>query len=67
MQEALINLLLNAAQAMHGQGHIRITATADTDADQAVLRVKDSGPGIPPQYLNRIFDPFFTLKARAQA
>lgn len=62
MQEALINLLLNAAQAMHGQGHIRITAVADTDADQAVLRVEDSGPGIPPQYLNRIFDPFFTLK-----
>jgi signal transduction histidine kinase len=62
MQEALINLLLNAAQAMRGQGRIRITAKTDQTAAQAVLQVEDNGPGIPSEYLGRVFDPFFTLK-----
>ena len=62
MQEVLINLLLNAAQAMEGKGEVRISAKVDEPAGMAVLRVSDTGKGIEPQYLGRVFDPFFSLK-----
>ena len=62
MQEVLINLLLNAAQAMDGKGEVRISAQVDESAGMAVLRVSDTGKGIEPQYLGRVFDPFFSLK-----
>ncbi|WP_374289146.1 sensor histidine kinase [Desulfovibrio desulfuricans] len=62
MQEVLINLLLNAAQAMNGEGLVRITARADEPASMVELCVSDSGKGIEAQYLGRIFDPFFSLK-----
>lgn len=62
MQEVLINLLLNAAQAMNGEGLVRITARADEPAGMVELCVSDSGKGIEAQYIGRIFDPFFSLK-----
>ena len=62
LQEVLINLLLNAAQAMDGKGEVRISAQVDEPAGMAVLRVSDTGKGIEPQYLGRVFDPFFSLK-----
>ena len=62
LQEVLINLLLNAAQAMDGKGEVRISAQVDEAAGMAELRVSDTGKGIEPQYLGRIFDPFFSLK-----
>ena len=62
MQEVLINLLLNAAQAMNGKGEVRITASVDEPAGMAELRVRDSGKGIEPENLGRVFDPFFSLK-----
>jgi len=62
MQEVLINLLLNAAQAMNGKGEVHITACVDEPAGMAELRVRDSGKGIEPENLGRVFDPFFSLK-----
>ena len=62
MQEVLINLLLNAAQAMNGKGEVHITASVDEPAGMAELRVRDSGKGIEPENLGRVFDPFFSLK-----
>ncbi|MEW5774177.1 MAG: ATP-binding protein [Thermodesulfobacteriota bacterium] len=63
MQEAFLNLLMNAIQAIPGgQGRITVSAAADEAAGQAVLRFADTGAGIPQEQLGRIFDPFFTTK-----
>jgi signal transduction histidine kinase len=58
--QALLNLLLNAEQAMAGPGDIRITARAEQGTVR--LAVRDTGPGIPPEVLPRLFEPFFTTK-----
>jgi two-component system NtrC family sensor kinase len=55
----LVNLLLNATRAV-GQGGSVAVETADWGDIGAVIRVRDDGPGIPPDQLERIFDPFFT-------
>jgi len=62
LREALLNIYLNAAQAMNGQGEIR-TELQD-DGNFCVLRIADNGPGIPPEVRNRAFEPFFTTKGR---
>ena len=63
LQEVLLNLLLNAAQAMPDEvGHITITAAEDTKAKQVEILVKDTGCGIPEDHLPFIFDPFFSTK-----
>jgi PAS domain S-box-containing protein len=62
LQVVLLNLLLNAAQATHDAGHIRI----DVSTNDGVCRIAiaDNGPGIPPEVRERIFEPFFTTKHR---
>ncbi|QLA17518.1 sensor histidine kinase [Desulfolutivibrio sulfoxidireducens] len=63
MQEVFLNLFLNAAQAIgNTPGTITVSAGRDPEAGQAVIRVEDTGRGIVPEHLGRIFDPFFTLK-----
>jgi signal transduction histidine kinase len=63
--QAVLNLVLNAAEAIDGGGAVTVTfgppPSAD-DAKQFCLTVRDTGPGIPPQILDRIFNPFFTTK-----
>lgn len=61
-QEVLLNLFINAIQATPPPGSIVISAVRDDPSRQVVLRVRDSGSGIAPEHLGRIFDPFFTLK-----
>jgi signal transduction histidine kinase len=58
--QVVLNLLLNAAEAMRGAGTLTV-ATRRAGA-WAELTVADSGPGIPPDVLPRIFEPFFTTK-----
>lgn len=59
LQQVLINLIANAANACERGGRIEIT-TADWNNDGAVISVRDNGCGIPPDEVTRIFDPFFT-------
>ncbi len=60
--QALVNLLINAAQAMDGGGVMKISA--DSEKNGAILlHVQDTGPGIPSDTGDRIFDPFYTTKA----
>lgn len=64
LRQAFTNLLLNAIQAMKGQGTLRLS-TALTGAS-VVATIADSGPGIPRQHLSKIFDPFFTTKGQGE-
>jgi PAS domain S-box-containing protein len=64
VEQVVVNLLINAAQAMTGNGApavIRVSVTP-TDSDRVSLEVQDNGSGIPADVLPRIFDPFFTTK-----
>ena len=61
IDQVLINLLTNAAQAMGEKGGT-IRVGARERADGVEMFVSDDGPGIPPEVLPRIFDPFFTTK-----
>jgi signal transduction histidine kinase len=60
LQQVLLNLVLNAIQATGSGG--RVTIGAERARDGIVLTVADTGPGIPPEVLPRVFDPYFTTK-----
>ena len=60
IHQVLLNLLLNAVQAMDGEGTIRVDIGSRGDC--ATVEVTDSGKGISPQNLPNIFRPFFTTK-----
>ncbi|MFG6079192.1 ATP-binding protein [Paracoccus litorisediminis] len=62
LQQVLVNLITNAADAVEGQPDRRITLTAHAENGQVVIRVRDRGPGVPEAIAARIFDPFFTTK-----
>lgn len=66
IQQVFLNLVLNAFQAMPEGGTLRIrTECHQTDGKtMVVISVADTGPGIPPQIMERIFTPFFTTKAQ---
>jgi len=64
LTQVVLNLLLNAADAMAGEGEIVVEASRD--ADFVRLAVSDTGPGIPEELLTEIFEPFVTSKPVGQ-
>lgn len=60
LTQVLLNLVINAIQAVDGRGCV--TVQAEPFGDQLLLSVRDTGPGIPPDKLGDIFDPYFTTK-----
>jgi signal transduction histidine kinase len=64
LTQVLVNLLLNAADAVGGAG--RVVCRARRDGAAVVIEVADSGPGVPPELRGQIFDPFFTTKEPGQ-
>jgi two-component system NtrC family sensor kinase len=61
INQVILNLVVNAAHAIHGERG-KITITTATDGENVSITVADSGTGIPKENLSRIFDPFFTTK-----
>ena len=62
IQQVILVLLMNASEAMGKGGQLEVSTAFDSRTEQGVVRVKDSGSGIPPDVMPRIFDPFFTTK-----
>jgi signal transduction histidine kinase len=62
IEQVLLNLILNARQAMPRGGRLRIDVRDNTRTQMVELRVSDSGCGIPPERLRLIFEPFYTTK-----
>lgn len=83
LQQVMVNLLINAADAMQGKGRIAIRLQAVTlpapagarlpdeflvlpSGDYLVLSIEDEGPGIPADLRQRLFEPFYTTKAKGK-
>ncbi len=66
IQQVLLNILANSAQAMQAAGvkqpEILIRITTDPDAEMLSIRIKDNGPGMDEKVRKRVFEPFFTTK-----
>ncbi len=62
LEQVLVNLMANATDAMRDSPKRQITVQAEITDDRVVVRVIDSGPGIPPALSGRLFEPFFTTK-----
>lgn len=60
LRQVLLNLVINAIQAMPGGGEIEVTL--DRSDGGVFISVRDQGTGVAPEHLDRIFDPFFTTK-----
>jgi PAS domain S-box-containing protein len=61
-ETALLNLIINARDAMPEGGAVTVSARNETQRQQVVIRVEDTGAGIPQDVLSKVFDPFFTTK-----
>jgi two-component system, NtrC family, sensor kinase len=60
LEQVLLNLVINAAQALDGEGTIRVRTARR--GDEVEIAIADDGRGIEPGAIDRIFDPFFTTK-----
>ncbi|HAB17495.1 MAG TPA: ATP-binding protein [Verrucomicrobiota bacterium] len=63
LTQALVNLVINAIQAVEQRGRVEISARHDERNGVLILGVRDTGPGLPTDKLAVIFEPFFTTKA----
>jgi signal transduction histidine kinase len=62
IEQILVNLVINARQAMSAGGRLKLEVRESPSADSVEVRVSDTGQGIPPDQLRLIFEPFFTTK-----
>ncbi len=62
LSQVIINLVINAADAMEGKGDLTLRTYRDKPNRKVYLEVQDTGSGIPEKNLSKIFDPFFTTK-----
>ncbi len=64
LQQILLNLLTNAIKFTPREGQVRVEVDADEEGPAVQINVRDTGTGIPPDQLERIFDPFVQLDRR---
>jgi PAS domain S-box-containing protein len=62
LKQVFVNIIVNAAEAMHGSGTLTITTFRAPDGKTVSVEFADTGEGIPAENFTRIFDPFFTTK-----
>jgi two-component system, NtrC family, sensor histidine kinase HydH len=62
MKQVILNLLLNAVQAMPAGGRLGLTGRVAEDRREIEVAICNSGPGIPPEHMGKLFDPFFSTK-----
>jgi len=62
LQQVLLNLFMNAIQAMETGGELKVMVGRTDTPGEVRIDVMDNGPGIPSEYIERVFDPFFTTK-----
>jgi signal transduction histidine kinase len=67
IQQVLLNLLINARQAMPQGGRVVLKIQPDVEQEMVELTVRDNGCGIAPEHLRRIFDSYFTTKSGPDA
>lgn len=60
--QVLINLIINAVDAMEGRGTLTLSTFQNRQEAKAYIEVSDTGQGIPQEHLSKVFDPFFTTK-----
>ncbi len=61
--QVLLNLLLNANQALAGRPSAHVVAESAREGRNVIVQVRDNGPGVPEPHRHRVFDPFFTTRA----
>ncbi|HOV06136.1 MAG TPA: PAS domain S-box protein [Anaerolineaceae bacterium] len=64
IEQVFNNLILNAYQAMINGGDLEIRASVNSDGDHIIVEVSDTGEGIPPDNIDKIFEPLFTTKTK---
>jgi signal transduction histidine kinase len=62
LQQVLLNLFLNSIQAMPNGGDLKVVIRMSKAMNEGIIDVMDTGGGIPPEDLHKIFDPFYTTK-----
>jgi C4-dicarboxylate-specific signal transduction histidine kinase len=62
LEQVLLNLLINALDAMDGVAEPKLTVRTEYRAGQCTIDITDNGQGIKPEHLKRLFEPFFTTK-----
>ena len=62
LQQVILNLMLNAADAMNFKGKLILKTECDFHQEICIISVEDTGPGIPENLLDKIFEPFFSTK-----
>jgi signal transduction histidine kinase len=62
LKQVFLNIILNAAQAMEGRGNLTVTTVQEKK--QIKVKIQDTGPGIPPEIMDKLFSPFFTTKEK---
>ncbi len=63
LTQALVNLVVNAIQAVEGRGQVGVSAHVDTANEILAIETRDTGPGVPLEKQSAIFELFFTTKA----